>query len=89
MAAQIERRLLALEAREGGEHEPLLMLIRLVTPGHLDLYPLGTLAAPPWLPAVNRLEGESWDDFGDRLRGMIAHHPPGTVVQVVSRNAPE
>jgi hypothetical protein len=84
----IARRLDALEARHGGT-EPLLVLLRIVTPGFLDLFPSGTEPAPPWLPAVDRLPGESWDDFGDRLESMIAHLPAGTVVRAISRDAPD
>lgn len=82
----IERRLDALE-RKSPQVEPLLIVRRLVTPGFLDVYPPGIASAPPHLPAVDRLPGESWDAFTDRLAGMIAHLPAGSVVQVVSRDA--
>ena len=85
----VEPRIGALEARHRGMREPLLILRRFVTPGCLDMYPSGTLPAPPHLPAVDRLPGESWEGFTARLGGMIAHLPPGTVVQVTSRDAPE
>ncbi len=84
----LEPRITALEASHGNMREPLLILRRAVTPGSLDLYPSGTLPAPPHLPAVDRLQGESWDDFGARLGGMVAHLPAGTVVRVTSRNVP-
>ena len=83
----VELRITTLE-RASPQREPLLILRRAVTPGSLDLYPSGTLPAPPHLPAVDRLQGESWDDFGARLGGMVAHLPAGTVVRVTSRNVP-
>ena len=84
----LEPRITALEASHGNMRDPLLILRRAVTPGSLDLYPSGTLPTPPHLPAVDRLQGESWDDFGARLGGMVAHLPAGTVVRVTSRNVP-
>lgn len=84
----VELRITTLE-RASPQREPLLILRRFVTPGCLDTYPSGTLPAPPHLPAVDRLPGESWEGFTARLGGMIAHLPPGTVVQVTSRDAPE
>ena len=83
----LEPRITALEARHVGI-EPLLILRRIVSPGSLDACPMGTLPAPPHLPAVDRLPGESWDDFGARLAGMVAHLPAGTVVRVTSRDVP-
>ena len=80
----LEPRIGALEARHRGMREPLLILRRIVSPGSLDLYPSGTLPAPPHLPAVDRLPGESWEDFGERLGGMVAHLPAGTVVTVAT-----
>lgn len=85
----LEPRITALEGRHGNMREPLLILRRAVTPGYLDLYPSGTLPAPPHLPAVDCLPGETWEAFTARLGRMIAHLPPGTVVQVASRDAPE
>jgi broad specificity phosphatase PhoE len=88
MAAQIERRLGALEARDGGNDRPALLVVRyIVAPGHLDAEPLGIEAAPPYLNAVDRLPGESWTDFAKRLRGMIAHLPAGSAVRVTTRDA--
>ena len=84
----VEPRIGALEARHRGMREPLLILRRFVTPGCLDMYPSGTLPAPPHLPAVDCLPGESWEDFRERLGGMVAHLPAGTVVQVMSRDVP-
>ena len=84
----VELRITTLE-RASPQREPLLILRRFVTPGCLDTYPSGTLPAPPHLPAVDRLPGESWEGFTARLGGMIAHLPPGTVVQALSRDAPE
>ena len=89
MTLTTERRLAALEARHGAMRSPMLMLVRLVKAGYLDVFPSGTLAALPYLPAVDRLPGESWDAFGDRLEGMIAHLPSGVVMQVISRTVPE
>ena len=85
----LEPRIGALEARHRGMREPLLILRRIVSPGFLDACPMGTLPAPPHLPAVDCLPGESWEGFTARLGGMIAHLPPGTVVQVTSRDVPE
>ena len=85
----LEPRITALEASHGNMREPLLILRRIVSPGYLDACPTGTLPAPPHLPAVDCLQGESWEDFSARLGRMIAHLPPGTVVQVTSRDAPE
>ena len=89
MTVTTARRLAALEARHGVLLEPLLLIRRIVTPGQLDEYPTGTLAAPPYLPAVDRLPGESWNEFCHRLGGMIAPLPSGVVVQVISRDAPD
>ena len=55
----LESRVTALE-RAGPAREPLLILRRIVTPGYLDVYPMGTLPAPPHLPAVDRLPGKIW-----------------------------
>lgn len=88
MTPTIARRLEALEARHGESVEPLLILRVFVRPGHLDEHPAGTLAAPPHLPAVDRLPGESREEFVGRLSGMIAHLPSGTVVRATSRHAP-
>ena len=85
----LEPRITALEASHGNMREPLLVLRCIVAPGSLDACPTGTLPAPPHLPAVDCLQGESWEDFSARLGRMIAHLPPGTVVQVTSRDAPE
>ncbi len=85
----VEPRIGALEARHRGMREPLLILRRFVTPGCLDMYPSGTLPAPPHLPAVDRLPGESWEGFSARLGRMIAHLPAGTVVRVTSRDVRE
>ena len=84
----LEPRITALEARHGNMTEPFLIILRAVAPGCLDLHPSGTRPAPPHLPAVDRLPGESWDDFGARLAGMVAHLPAGTVVRVTSRDVP-
>lgn len=84
----VKLRITALE-RASPQREPLLILRRIVSPGSLDLYPSGTLPAPPHLPAVDRLRGESWEDFGARLGGMVAHLAPGTVVRVTSRDVRE
>lgn len=80
----LDSRITALERTEP-KRSPRLILIRAVTPGHLDVYPSGTLPAPPYLPAVDRLPNEDWDAFAARLEGMISHLPAGKVVQVVSR----
>ena len=85
----LEPRITALEARHGNMREPLLILRRIVSPGYLDACPTGTLPAPPHLPAVDCLPGETWEAFTARLGRMIAHLPPGTVVQALSRDAPE
>jgi hypothetical protein len=56
MAAKTERRLGTLEARDGGNDRPVLLVVRyIVAPGHLDAEPLGIEAAPPYLNAVDRL----------------------------------
>ena len=63
----LEPRITALEASHENMREPLLILRRIVSPGSLDAYPMDTLPAPPHLPAVDCLPGESWEDFGERL----------------------
>lgn len=83
----LELRITTLE-RASPQREPLLILRRIVSPGSLDACPTGTLPAPPHLPAVDRLPDESWEDFGARLAGMVAHLAPGTVVRVTSRDVP-
>ena len=88
MATMIERRLAALEARLGADEQRFLIVVRfIVSPGHLDAEPLGIEAALPYLPAVDRAPGESWDAFTARLRGMLGPVPAGTVVRVVTRDA--
>ena len=82
----LEPRITALEARHGNMTEPFLIILRAVAPGCLDLHPSGTRPAPPHLPAVDRLPGESWEDFGERLGGRVAHRPAGTVVTVATRD---
>lgn len=84
----LDSRLTALE-RASPQREPLLILRLIVSPGYLDACPMGTLPAPPHLPAVDCLPGESWDAFGERLGAMIAQLPPGTVVRVKSRDEPD
>ncbi len=49
----LEPRITALEASRGNMREPLLILRRIVSPGSLDACPMGTLPAPPHLPAVD------------------------------------
>lgn len=89
MTAQVERRVSALEARNSGAAGLLLIVVRIVSPGNLDAEPAGIHAAPPHFPApVDRLPGEAWDDFIARLEGKLSHLPHGSVVCVVSRNAP-
>ena len=81
----LEPRITALEARHGNMTEPFLIILRAVAPGCLDLHPSGTRPAPPHLPAVDRLPGESWEDFGERLGGMVAPLPAGTELTVTTR----
>lgn len=84
MRRTLERRLDVLE-HANPQRGPLLVLWRVVEPGRLDKYPSGTQPAPPYLPAVDRLAGEDWERFTERLAGMVAHLPPSRVVRVVSR----
>ena len=79
-----DARLSALESGHAGMREPLLIILRAVAPGCLDVHPRGTRPAPPHLPAVDRLPGEGWEDFRARLGAMVAHLPAGTVVTVAT-----
>ena len=85
--ATIERRIDALESRIGGDADIRLILVRLVSPGKIGALPSGIRAAPPYLPVVDRLDGETWSAFSDRLGAMVARHSRGTVVLAFSRNA--
>ena len=84
----LERRIEKLEAAGAGR--PLLLLIvRFVRPGRLDEEPVGIEAAPPHFPApVDRLPGEDWEAFIARLEGRLSHLPQGSVVRVITRDAP-
>ena len=87
--ATIERRIDALEAAGTGAPSLLLIVRYVVGAGGLDAEPAGIHAAPPHFPApVDRLPGEAWDAFTARLEGRLTHLPHGSVVRVVSRNAP-
>ena len=89
MTAQIKRRVQALEGRESGAAGLLLVVRSIVSLGNLDTEPAGIHAAPPHFPApVDRLPGEAWGAFTERLEGMLSHLPPGAGVRVVSRDAP-
>ena len=89
MAATTERRLAALEAQQGNDEQRFLIVVRFaVSPGHLDAEPVGIEAAPPYLPAVDRALGESWDAFTARLCRMLSLVPAGHVVRVVTRANP-
>ncbi len=88
MTAQVERRVSALEARDGGRPRLLLVVVRVVSPGNPDAEPAGINAAPPHFPAsVDRLPGEAWGAFTARLEGRLSHLPAGTVVRVATCNA--
>ena len=87
MAAQIERRLAALEARDTAGRDSLRLIIRrIVARGHLDAEPTGIEAEPPHFPeAVDCLPRERWHGFTARLLGMLAHLPATSVVRVIAR----
>ena len=87
--ATIERRIGALEAAGAGASPPLLIVRYIVAFEGLDAEPAGIHAAPPHFPApVDRLPGEGWPAFTARLQGRLSHLPHGSVVRVVSRDAP-
>ena len=87
MNSKTKRRIDALEDRYGDAQAPLLILVRLVRAGRRDEDPVGILAAPPYLPAMDCGPGESWEDFVARIHGMLAALSPGTVVVVIGRPA--
>lgn len=88
MTAQLERRLLALEACNEGKTPPGLFIVTFVKPGHLDAEQIGIRASPPHFPdPVDRRPDETWDEFILRLQGKIAHLPSGSMVPVISRQA--
>lgn len=87
MNSKTKRRIDALEDRYGDALAPLLVLVRLVRAGRRDEDPVGILAAPPYLPAMDCGQGESWEDFVARIHGMLATLTPGTVVAAICRPA--
>ena len=85
MNAPILKRLEALEA-VGKNEGPALLIVRFFVPLEGEADPVGINAAPPHFPQpVDRLPGESWEAFTDRLEGMLSHLPGGSVVCVFSR----
>ena len=87
--ARLDGRIDALEARDSGTPALLLIVRRIVSPRNPNAEPAGIHAAPPHFPApVDRLPGEDWPAFTARLEGGLSHLPHGSVVRVVSRNAP-
>jgi hypothetical protein len=90
MTAPILKRLEALEAAGNGTERPVLLIVRFLVSVEGEADPLGIDAAPPHFPEpVDRLPGESWDAFTDRLQGMLSHLPGGKVVRVFSRGRVE
>ncbi len=88
MSATIQRRIEALEADGNGNERPLLLIVRFIMPVEGEADPVGINAAPPHFPQpVDRLPGESWEAFTDRLECMLSHLPGGSVVRVFSREA--
>ena len=85
MTSKTKRRIDALEDRFGDAQAPLLILVRLVRAGRRDEDPVGILAAPPYLPAMDCGQGESWEDFRARIHGMLAMLKPGSVVVALCR----
>jgi hypothetical protein len=89
MRATLSRRLDALESPAGiiGPDRIRLIVVRIVDPKAPDRLPDGIKAKPPWLPAVDRNPGESWDEFVDRLGAMLPpdRSPNAPVVVVTSR----
>ena len=87
MNSKTQRRIAALEDRYGEAQAPLLILVRLVCAGRRDEDPVGILAAPPHLPAMDRGPDESWDDLLARIHGMLAMLAPSTVVVAICRSS--
>lgn len=88
MSATIQRRIEALEADGNGNEQPMLLIVRFIMPVEGEADPVGIDAAPPHFPQpVDRLPGESWEAFTDRLEGRLSHLPRGSVVRVFSREA--
>lgn len=85
MTSRTKRRIVALEDRYGDAQAPLLILVRLVTAGRRDEDPVGILAAPPHLPAVDCMPGESWKECRARIHGMLESMAPSTVVVAFCR----
>ena len=78
-------RLAALEAKQP-PRKAISMILRMVISDGPTEY-LGVHAAPPWLPeAVDRAEGETWDDFVVRVDGMLAHVPVDVIPRLLARD---
>lgn len=88
MSATIQRRIEALEVKGKDNERPVLLIVRFIMPVEGGVDPVGINAAPPHFPQpVDRLTGESWEAFTDRLEGMVSHLRGGSVVRVFSREA--
>ena len=88
MTTTMHRRIDALEFAGNGKERPVLLIVRFVMPVEGEADPVGIDAAPPHFPQpVDRLPGESWEAFTDRLECMLSHLPGGSVVRVFSREA--
>ena len=87
MSAPILKRVKALEGRGTGGAHPMLVIVSFVAPRGGRQDPVGIDAAPPHFPEpVDRLTGESWDAFTQRLEGMLSHLPGGSVVLAFGRS---
>ena len=90
MSSTIQRRVEALEADGNGNEPPLLLIVRFIMPVEGEADPVGINAAPPHFPQpVDRLPGESWEVFTDRLEGMLSHAPSGSVIRAIARQTVE
>ena len=88
MSAPIQRRIEALEADGNDNERFVLLILRFIVPADGEADPVGIHAAPPHFPQpVDRLPGESWEAFTDRLECMLSRLPGGSVVRVFSREA--
>jgi hypothetical protein len=65
-----------------GRQRIRLIVVRYVDPRDPDRLPDGIEAAPPYLPAVDRRPGETWEDFVDRIGDMLPDDAP--VISVYS-----
>ncbi len=74
MHPSIDKRLSALETKNGAQSSHVLAFIKFIPPGNPTPTVIGTLPSPPLFPeAIDMLPGEGLNEFEGRLSALAAN----------------